>query len=207
MQKESKNSSTPLVIPKYLFQKEIGPDRAAFFLITDSDKLFWMKQDSTEWEQVAITGREVLREGGSTTYFFNGKKYNKLHISAPLEEDYYIKGDTTSAIGLKKLRLSKEKLEEIGITSQMNLKLSAIQTDSDDMRQTIKTKTKKTKVITNAAAKSLEQITGKKRAAGKTYMRLNSSDCFNACEVSVVNAEAQASSCETLTTQITHLKR
>lgn len=103
--------------PIHLFKANINTQNDAFFFITDSDKEFWMKQDPTDWEKVTIDRKEVLRDGGSTTYYINGKEYDKLYIPSSMQknETPYISGNN-ALVFLKKIPLSKEILNGIDIT-------------------------------------------------------------------------------------------
>lgn len=113
--------------PKNLFQANITEDKTALFFMTNSEKEFWMKQEPTDWEKVKIDSREVFRDGGSTIYSFNGKEYKELYIPSPFKrnETPYISGDFQS-VKLEKILMSKEKLEEIGITHQIELDVTNV---------------------------------------------------------------------------------
>lgn len=112
--------------PLYLLQPNI-PGKVIFIFITSSKKIFWIKENQSDWEKVKIDNIEVFRDGGSRTYYFSGKEYNELHIPSPLRknESCYISGDSQS-VKLEKILLSEEKLQEIGITNQVKLDLSNI---------------------------------------------------------------------------------
>jgi hypothetical protein len=103
--------------PLYLFQAKINSEKPALFLITDSDKQFWMKQEPTDWEKVTITSMEILRDVGSTSYYFSGKEYDELYIPSDLQknETPYISGNC-APVSLEKIPLSKEILKGIDIT-------------------------------------------------------------------------------------------
>ena len=123
---EAEENSSKLK-PLYLFQASIENEKPAFFLITDSDKQFWMKQEPTDWKEVTINSMKVLRDGGSTTYSFSGKEYGKLYIPSPLQKDETpcVSGNCVS-VSLEKIPLSKEILKKIGITNKVELDLSYI---------------------------------------------------------------------------------
>jgi hypothetical protein len=55
------------------------------FFLHESDKEFWMKQDPTDWEKVIVDSIEVLRDVGSTTYYFSGKEYDELYIPSSMQ--------------------------------------------------------------------------------------------------------------------------
>ncbi|WP_342228150.1 hypothetical protein [Rickettsiella endosymbiont of Rhagonycha lignosa] len=101
--------------PIHLFKANINNKNDAFFFFTESNKEFWMKQDPTDWEKVTIDSREILRDGGSTTYCFSGKEYDKLYVPISKKETPYISGNC-ARIFLKKIPLSKEILNGIDIT-------------------------------------------------------------------------------------------
>lgn len=88
-----------------------------FIFCTNSEHSFWMKENQSAWEEVKIDSLEVLRDGGTQTYYFSGKEYNELCIPSPFKknETPYMSGDR-QRISLEKIPLSKEKLQEIGIT-------------------------------------------------------------------------------------------
>lgn len=109
---ENRKKSKPI----HLFKANINNQNDAFFFITESDKEFWMKQDPTDWEKVTIDSMEVLRDGGSTTYYINGKDYDKLYIpSLQKNETPYISRNC-APVFFKKIPLSKEILKGIDIT-------------------------------------------------------------------------------------------
>lgn len=115
--------------PLHLLQPNI-PGKQIFILITNSEQCFWMQENQRDWEEVMINpdGYSCDRDGGSTTFRFNGKKFNQLYISSPLEQETsHISGDN-EFVSLEKLPLSKQKLEEIGIANQVKLDLSNLKT-------------------------------------------------------------------------------
>jgi hypothetical protein len=115
MQKSSENRKK--YKPIHLFKANINNKNDAFFFITESDKEFWMKQDPTDWEKVTVDNMEVLRDGGSTIYYFSGKEYDKLYIPTSMQKKKtpYISGNC-DRVFLKKIPLSKEILNGIDIT-------------------------------------------------------------------------------------------
>lgn len=114
--------------PLHLLQPNIQKKQVLIFC-TNSEHSFWMKENQSAWEEVTINpdGYFCDRDGGSATFKFNGKEFNELFVSSPLQpvETSYISGDRQH-IKLEKLPLSKEKLEEIGITNQVKLDLFSI---------------------------------------------------------------------------------
>lgn len=111
--------------PMYLLQPKIQ-QKQIFFLITNSEKNFWMKENLSDWEEVSITEMEHFRDG-TQNYYFTGKGYDKIHIPSFLErnETCYLSGGF-GLIELEKIPLSKEKLIEIDITNKLELDLSNI---------------------------------------------------------------------------------
>lgn len=112
--------------PWYLLQPKVS-EKQVFILITNSEKNFWMKENLSDWEEVRITERKLFRDGGTKNYYFNGKEYNKIHIPSSLHKNQpcYLSGHSES-ISLEKIPLSKEKLNQVGITTKIELDLSNI---------------------------------------------------------------------------------
>ena len=147
MLKSSENRKKPK--PIHLFKANINNKNDAFFLITDSDQEFWMKQEPTDWETVTIYNREVLRDGGSTTYYINGREYDELYIPSCLKknEKPYISGSHTSNVELEKLPLSKEILKGIDISK---LDLSDISETNADAEKKQKEELQKRDKLSNS---------------------------------------------------------
>jgi hypothetical protein len=98
---------------------------------TQSDKSFWIREKDNDWEEVIITKAEHSRSGYSE-YYSNKKGYEKIVYS------YFERSRNllNNSYGLDKLPLSVEKLEEIGITSKLELDLSEIsKTQADAEKQ------------------------------------------------------------------------
>lgn len=140
MLKSSENRKKPK--PIHLFKANINNKNDAFFLITDSDQEFWMKQKPTDWETVTIYNMEVLRDGGSTTYYINGKEYDELYIPSCFKknEKPYISGSHTSNVELKKIPLSKEILKGIDISKLDLSNIPETIAESAEITQRIKSK-------------------------------------------------------------------
>lgn len=130
--------------PMHLFKANINNKNDAFFFITDSDQEFWMKQEPTDWETVTIDSMEVLRDGGSTTYYINGKDYDELYIPSSFKknEKPYISGSQTSNVELEKIPLSKEILKGIDISKLDLSNIPETIAESTEIMQ--RTKSKKT---------------------------------------------------------------
>lgn len=142
MLKSSENKKKPK--PIHLFKANINNKNDAFFLITDSDPELWMKQEPTDWETVNIYNREVLRDGGSTTYYINGKKYDELYIPSSFKknEKPYISGSHTSNVELEKLLLSKEILKGIDISKLDLSDISETNADAEKKQEELQKKHK-----------------------------------------------------------------
>ncbi len=134
-------------------------DKQVFIFCTNSMQNFWIKENQDDWEEVKIDEKEILRDGGSTTFRFNGKEFNQFYISSALiKETCHLSGDYQCVI-LEKIPLSKEKLQEIGITNQVKLDLSNIPETIADAEKVQKEKLEKSKVSTN---KNLSRLWNKK---------------------------------------------
>ncbi|KAF5271545.1 hypothetical protein FQR65_LT05165 [Abscondita terminalis] len=127
--------------PIHLFKASINNQNDAFFFITDSDHEFWMKQEPTAWEAVIIDRIEVLRDGGSTTYYFSGKGYDELYIPSFVrkKETPYISKNSHNKVYLNEIHLSAEKLQEIGIAKEVELDVSNIPRCIAEARETVQT--------------------------------------------------------------------
>ncbi|MGC1854117.1 MAG: hypothetical protein WA659_01900 [Candidatus Aquirickettsiella sp.] len=123
--------------------------KQVFIFCTNSMQSFWIKENQDDWEEVKIDEKEILRDGGSTTFRFNGKEFNQLYISSALiKETCHLSGDGQRVI-LEKIPLSKEKLQEIGITNQVKLDLSNIPETIAAAEKVQKEKLEKNKVSTS----------------------------------------------------------
>ena len=136
--------------PLHLLQPNIQK-KQVFIFCTNSEHSFWMKENQSAWEEVTINpdGYFCDRDGGSATFKFHGKEFNELFVSSTLQpvETSYISG-ARQHIKLEKLPLSKEKLEEIGITNQVKLDLSNIP-KVDDVEKVQKDKLEESKALTS----------------------------------------------------------
>ncbi|TLY47215.1 MAG: hypothetical protein E6K54_06210 [Gammaproteobacteria bacterium] len=93
-------------------------------------------QPSSDWKEIKIDELDALRDG-ERNYTFHGKEFTKLFIPSWLPsfsrsfiELPYIKGKTSSGAYLKKnldeLLVSKQKLDDLGITKFLDLDLESI---------------------------------------------------------------------------------
>lgn len=139
--------------PLHLFKANIEDQKDAFFLITNSDDEFWMKQDPTDWEKI-IRGIDfgfpdkrfdVGFADGAKTYYFNGKNFNQLYIPSGVKKNEYpyISGANCNEVRLEEIPLSKEKLAQIGIINKVELDLEGIPEASDTLDETEKALNKK----------------------------------------------------------------
>lgn len=104
-------------------------EKKLLICITNAKEYFWMwEENQSDWEKVKIDKTEVLRDGGSITYYF--KENGELHIPFKKNPTCHISGDSKPAI-LERIPLSKQKLQEIGITNKVNLDLSNLKTIND----------------------------------------------------------------------------
>lgn len=121
--------------PLYLFQVIIEDNLATFF-ISDSSEKIWMKtQPSSDWKEIKIDALDAIRDG-ERNYTFHGEEFTKLFIpscipsfSRSFIELPYIKGKTSSGKlkeNLDELLVSKQKLDELGITKFLDLDLESI---------------------------------------------------------------------------------
>lgn len=88
---------------------------------TQSDKSFWIKEKDNDWEEVIITKADHYRSNYSE-YYSNKKGYEKIVYSSFKSSENLL----NNSYGLDNLPLSVEKLEEIGITSKLELDLSEL---------------------------------------------------------------------------------
>lgn len=121
--------------PKYLFQANIE-NKLTYFLISYSYEKIWVnQQSSTEWEEIKASCSDAARDG-EATYLLSENKYRftKLYTPGVNQRDFinlpYIEGKTSSGHytneDLDKVLLSKQKLDELGITKQLGLDLTDI---------------------------------------------------------------------------------
>lgn len=191
MPKTLESMTTSTASPRHLFQTDITKNKTAYFLLTDSVETFWMKQNPTDWEEVKIDDCECYRDGGTTNYFFN-EKNNSIHIPTIFEREkdcsISINGQSQK---LKKLILSKEQFEEIGIIGQINLNLNDIpETKTEAEKKHRKTEEALEKKFPRKRKDSfLEEILGFKSNTRKFY-RLNASNLLTQPD----NSEAGTSS-------------
>lgn len=103
----------------HLLQPNI-PGKQIFIFITNSKQCFWIKENQSDWESIKIDRMEVSRDGGSVTYYFTGKEYNRIFIPSLLRkgEMSYIASKFQSVL-LEKISLSEQKLQELGFVSQL----------------------------------------------------------------------------------------
>lgn len=156
MLKAQENISTfkPLHLLQPDPQKTQG--KLVFIFCTNSMQSFWIKENQNEWEEVKIEEKEILRDGGPTTYRFNGKKFNQLYISSPLKGTSHLSGDLQHVI-LEKIPLSKQKLEEIGITKQVALDLSNIPETIEQTEKALNKKSDKSRKLSASRLVSLSK--------------------------------------------------
>ncbi len=136
--------------PFHLLQPNIR-EKQIFIFITSSEHSFWIKENQNDWEEVKIDNMEVLKDGGSISYYFKGKEYNKLYIPSSLKRNHpcYISGNSES-VKLEKIPLSKQKLEKIGIINKVELDLSNISETTDDAEKALTGKLDKSRKLSTS---------------------------------------------------------
>lgn len=99
---------------------------------THSDESFWIREKDNDWEEVIITPKPNHYRSGYSEYYSNKKGYEEIVYSSFKSSENLL----NNSYSLDSLPLSVEKLEEIGITSKLELDLSGIsKTQADAEKQ------------------------------------------------------------------------
>ena len=128
--------SSSKLMPKYLFQANIE-NKLTYFFISYSYEKIWVKQPSTEWEEINVFDADAIR-GGETTFFLSENKYKFTKLftgDSGLNQPHFktlpfIEGKTSSGNytneDLDEILISKQKLDGLGMTQHLELDLTGI---------------------------------------------------------------------------------